>query len=180
MKSARKFLIFSIILSLYLTACTESSNNANSQNGNLNQTSNTKNTNQSPASDDIEELELTVKLPFHPESAEWRTEPVAKPTGDNRTASPSEKKLTAVLKFSADDANKIAAQAETHKPAAAASISTENWFPDELTALSQMSGDKTLKGKTYAANDFYQAPFLDGKITRIEGTNYFILELITK
>lgn len=122
---------------------------------------------------------MLVKLPFHPEEADWREETMGKPAND-RVPGPTDKKLVAILRFLKDDADKIVAQAEKHKAATPATVNTETWFPNELVAQSQTSGDETLKGLTYAADDFYNPPFSDGKLTRIEGTDYFLLELFTK
>jgi hypothetical protein len=36
-----------------------------------------------------------------------------------------------------------------------------------------------LKGAAYAANDFLQSPYNNGKLTRINDTNYFVLELFS-
>ena len=50
-------------------------------------------------------------------------------------------------------------------------------LPPELIAQSQGSGDEILKGKSYAANEFFSESYKNGKITRINDTDYFILEL---
>jgi hypothetical protein len=100
--------------------------------------------------------------------------------GDNRVPAPTDKKLTAVLRFLNEDADKIVAQAASVKAAAPSTINTEKWFPPELIAQSRTSGDDTLKGLSYPANDFYNAPYSDGTFTRIDGTDYFVLELFAK
>lgn len=166
-----------LLIAALFTAC--ASNGTENSNTNK-QTANAANSNDSSSvKDDIEELEMTIKMPFHPEEAVWREDVLGK-TGDNRVASPTDKKLTAVLRFLKDDAAKVTAQAEKYKPAATASINTEKWFPAELIAQSQTSGDETIKGLSYPANDFLNPPYSDGKITRIEGTDYFVLELVAK
>ncbi len=134
-----------------------------------NKTANTANENKIPPQDDIEELERIIKLPLHPEEATWRE------TGLNDQN--GEKKLTIVLKFLPEDADKITGQSEKYKTADNVDVDAEDWFPAELIAQSQISGDVNLKGKSYAANDFFQPPYTNGKITRIENTDYFILEL---
>ena len=113
----------------------------------------------------MENLAKIIKLPFAPEEATF-TE-----TGSK------DKKLVAVLKFSAADAAVITANAEKYKPPVASDIDAEMWFPPELIAKSQESGDEVLKGNEYAANDFLQPPYINGKLTRIGDTNYFVLEL---
>lgn len=156
------------------TAC-PSNNNKTSNSNSANRAANSS-TNANAVKDDIEELEMLIKLPLHPEEARWLEESLGK-VGDNRVPAPTDKKLVAVLRFLEEDANKIVAQAEKQKPATPNIINTESWFPAELIAQSQLSGDETLKGSSYPANDFFNAPYLNGKFTRIEGTDYFILEL---
>ena len=116
--------------------------------------------------DDLEDFRQIVKLPFEPEEVVWREE---SPDG--------KKKTTAVLRFAPPDTEKIAAQAGTYRAGTPAVIETETWFPAELIAQSQLSGDETVKGTTYAANDFLQPPYMNGKLTRIENSDYFVLEL---
>ncbi|HMS39726.1 MAG TPA: hypothetical protein PKE69_05830 [Pyrinomonadaceae bacterium] len=124
---------------------------------------NNSNTNTEATKDDIEDFAKIVKLPFQPEEVSWRES--------------ADKKIIAVLKFSAADANNLTTQIEKQKPAQNAGLNAENWFPPELIAQSQQSGDETLKGKEYSAADFFLAPYTKGKITRIDETNYFVLEL---
>lgn len=169
MKCLPTSLMFGFLLSIFLLgACV---NNEADKNANLsaNKAVNYANENKIPPKDDVEELERIIKLPFHPEEATWRETDLNAPNG--------EKKLTVVLKFLSQEANTIIAQAEKYKPAEALDIDAEDWFPAELIAQSQLSGDGNLKGKSYAANDFLEAPFTNGKITRIDDTDYFVLEL---
>ena len=171
-------IIIALLIAAFFTACTANNNSGSSNQAN--QAPGTANSNNSNSvKNDVDELEMIVKMPFHPVDADWREETPAKPAND-RAAAPAAKKLVAILRFSRDDADKIAAQAEKYKAATPATINTERWFPAELVAQSQPSGDETLKGSSYAANDFYNAPYTDGKITRIEGTDYYILELFAK
>jgi hypothetical protein len=136
--------------------------------------------NQSPAKDDPEELQKYIKIPFETEEALWKIEPVVKNQTDDRTApGPTDTKLIAVLKFKSADAQKIVEQAEKYKPATETSMNVESWFPPELVAKSQESADETIKGSVYSPQDFVQAPYLNGSLTRIAGTDYFVLELFT-
>ena len=59
-------------------------------------------------------------------------------------------------------------------------ITSESWFPPELIAQGNVTGDDALNGLSYAANAFFQDPYNDGRITRIQGTDYFILEMSAK
>ncbi|MBA2495293.1 MAG: hypothetical protein H0V31_11430 [Acidobacteria bacterium] len=162
------------ILSIFLfNGCGKNENSNINQP--INQTANNDNAN--IPKDDVEELERIIKLPFHPEEATWRETDLETKGSDNRVPAANGKKLTVVLKFSAEDANKIIEQAEKYKPAAASDVDAEDWFPAELIAQSQLSGDENLKGKSFVANDFLQPPYVNGKITRISNTDYFVLEL---
>ena len=178
MQSAPKIII-ALLFTAFFSACT--SNNADTSNSNqANQALTAANSNNSNSvKDDVDELEMMVNLPIHPEEAVWREETLGK-ANNSRVPGPTDKKLVAVLRFLKDDAGKMVAQAEKHRAAAPESVNTERWFPAELIAQSQTSGDETLKGMSYAANDFYNPPYTDGKITRIDGTDYFVLELFAK
>ncbi len=169
-------ILLALAFSGFLTGCAADENS----NQNAHNTAVKANGNANAAKDNVEELETTVKLPFHPEEVVWHEEPLMKQEGDKRPPAPNEKKLTAVVKFKMEDADKVVAQAEKYKPGAPASMNAESWYPAELVALTQMSGDETIKGTAYAANDFYQTPYTDGRITRVENSNYFVLELYSK
>lgn len=112
-----------------------------------------------------EELGVLVKLPYETEDIVWKEYP-------------AKKKIVAIMKFSAADANKIVAEAGGTPENT--SIATESWFPEELIAQTEMSGDNALKGVSYPATAFYQEPYTVGKITRVEGSDYFILEAFAK
>lgn len=174
------FVVFVIMYGLLIVSCTREDSNTQNSNQASNSTQSIENTNSTK--DNTEGLEMIVKLPFEPEDAVWREEKLGKPDAGGRDMPPSqnERKLTAVLQFKAEDAEKITAQAQSYKQPTPADIPSENWFPAELIAQSQLSGDETIKGTSYAANDFFQTPYSDGKITRVQASNYFILELYSK
>jgi hypothetical protein len=113
---------------------------------------------------------MLVTLPVEPEDVAWK-----ETTGPDGT-----RKLTAVLRFSGENAAKVSSQAAQHRPAVPAELSTEEWYPAELISQSELSGDTMLKGQTYAANDFYRPPYNDGRLTRVENTDVFILELTAR
>lgn len=152
--------LFCLGASLFGASC------ATSENSNANQANQTNAaaTAQTATKDDVEELGKIVRLPLSPVEATFRQENGGK-------------KLTAVLKFSASDAANLVAQAGRHQPPSDSAVDAEDWFPAELVAQSQLSGDETLRGASFAANDFFQAPFESGKLTRVGETDYFILEL---
>ena len=178
MKNSRD--ILTICFSLLLFSLGGCAGN-DSGNGNTNVVRNANQTvAQTPevaARDDVDELGKTVKLPFAPTEAVYTENNLNTQNSEPRVPAPNDRKLVAVLKFAAADAAQISANAEKYKPPVAAGVDAEMWFPPELIAKSQESGDEALKGTEYAANDFVQSPYSNGKLTRINDTNYFVLEL---
>lgn len=112
-----------------------------------------------------EELGVIAKMPYETLDIVWKEYPKTK-------------RVLAVMRYSTADANKIVAEAGGNPEGQ--TIQVETWFPDELIAQSEMSGDNALKGIAYPATAFYQEPYTDGKITRVEGTDFFVLELKAK
>ncbi len=150
-----------------LPSCGPRSESGPSNAGNgSNAVNSTTNTSREPRTN-AEELGLIVNLPYESDEAIWKEDA-------------ARKKVTAVLRFSPDVAKTIVGQAEKVRPPLDVQIPAESWFPAELVAQSQMSGDANLKGKAYAAKDFYMEPYTDGTITRVDGTDYFVLELTRK
>lgn len=152
-------------------------NNIAAQNGKNN--SNTLNENSNLAKDDIDELQKIIRLPLIPEEVSYWEDNAAIGSGENQTSAAREKLFVAVMKFSPENAAILVNNIEKIKPPFDSDIETERRFPAELVAQSQLSGDETLKGKSYAVDDFIQPPYKNGKITRIENTDYFVLELAT-
>lgn len=180
MNSPRKIITKSIIVyvllitGLFGLSCRSlTSGNENSSNS---VQTNTNSAN-SPAKDDVSELLTIVRLPEVPEEVVWREEPLGKM--NDRVPGPNDRKLVAVLRYDAETAAKLLAQIEKSKQPEPAEIDAESWFPEELIAQSQVSGNEMLKGTTYGASDFFNMPYGNGKITRVENTNYFVLELYT-
>ena len=150
---------------IFLLACGGGNKNANSVPPQT--ASNGLVDNANSAKTNVEELGLLVNVPYEAQDIVWKEDA-------------AHKKVIAVLRFSPTDANKIVAEAEKMGAAENVSVAVEIWFPDELTAQSDMSGDSALKGVVYPANEFFQEPFTTGKITRIDGGDYFVLELAAK
>jgi len=165
---------FVLIINVFFSAaCVDS----NSGNANSNDASNRANTNRENANltkDDVGELLTIIRLPEIPEEAVWREETL--PKNNNREGS-ADRKITAVLKYNTETAAKLVAQIEQNKKPEQVEIGAESWFPEELTAQTQISGNESLKGIAYGANDFVNIPYGSGRIVRVEGTDYFVLEL---
>lgn len=151
-------LMFSILL---LGSCgggtnTNSNGRSDTANSNISESDREPKTN-------VEELSVLVNVPYKAEDIVWKSEA-------------QQKRLIAVLRFSPADSAKIVAEAEKLRATAGVSLQSEVWFPDELIAQSDMSGDDTLHGIAYGADMFLLPPYNEGRLIRIDGTEYFVLE----
>ena len=164
MTTTRNGLILALLLSAAsLSGCGGLGTDANSSVNANSQTASNGNT----AKTNVEELGMLVNVPYESEDVVWKD-------------LPSQKKIVAVLKFPQGEANRLIADAEKVRPAQKASMNPESWFPPELVAQSDMTGDDMLSGQSYAANAFFQDQYDDGRIVHIDGTDYFVLELWAK
>ena len=156
-------------------SCVNSNVSEVSKNSNNNVLSNKTIGNSKEVKGEVDELLEIIRLPELPEEVVWKEESLGK--SDNSTPASTDKKLIAVLRYKPEVAAKVVALVEKNKTPEQVEVSAENWFPEELIAQAQLSGNESLKGKAYGANDFFNIPYGSGRITRIEGTDYFILEL---
>lgn len=147
-----------------LASCSGQPANSNSQ---TSQAANRSADNSSAAKTNVEELGMLVNVPYESDEVFWKEDA-------------AHKKLVAVLRFSPGESNRLIADAEKIRPAQNVSVAPESWFPPELVAQGDTTGDDTLNGKAYAANAFLQDPYNEGRITRIVDTDYFILEVTAK
>ena len=114
--------------------------------------------------DNIDEFGLLVRLPSEPEEVAWKE-------------NPDQKKLTAVVRFSPDKAAKMAAEIAKNGRPTPETVPVESWFPNELIAQGELTGESIVKGQSYPAEPYLNLPYTKGKITRIENTDYFILQI---
>jgi hypothetical protein len=117
-----------------------------------------------------EELSLILRMPFGTDDIDdivWKQDPATK-------------KITAVFRLSKDAATKLDIETLSKYPVQSVSISTESWFPEELSAQGEMSGDAELKGRSYPATDFLMEPFNGGRAIRVDASEYLVLELTAK
>jgi hypothetical protein len=115
------------------------------------------------AGTNAEELGVLIRMPYETEDVVWKQDA-------------SGKRVIAVLRFSPSDAEKIVAESGG-QGSGVGSIPVESWFPEDLTAQAEMNGDNALKGVSYPPTAFVQEPYSSGKITRVAGTDYFIVEM---
>jgi len=154
-------LIF-LLSSLILQGC--SSPVANTAVSNASSANTSAESSQSGPKDNIDELELLVRLPYQPDEVVWKE-------------SPGQKKLTAVIRFSPENAAKMAAEVAKNGQPSPETITVETWYPNELIAQGELTGESIVKGQSYPAGPFLNPPYTAGKITRIDNTDYFILQI---
>ncbi len=114
-------------------------------------------------SDDVDDLAEVIKLPLLPEDVTWQQFEMS-----------GGKKIIAVIRFKPEDTAIVLAQSQAGEKA---ELAAERWFPQELTAQSDISGDQVLHGTIYATNAFYKDSFNKGRVTKLDGSDYFIVEL---
>ena len=156
--------ICSFLISIAIAGC---SVGPSSESNSVNSATNRSAIQANSARTNLEELNVLVAIPYTAEDVVWK-----EVAGSRR--------LIAVLRFSPTDSAKLIAEVSSVRPATAVTLSSETWFPPELIAQGEMSGDDSLKGMSYAANNFLQPPYTEGSITRIDGTDYFVLDVSAK
>ncbi len=172
--------LFTCLFSLSCLSEDKPIDDVNTLRPNVNQNANVNvNANANVVDDSEIKLKEMVNLPYEPiEDSPWREEELG--NKDNRAPGPTDRKLTAVLKFSEEDTKKILETASKNKEPFDTDVDAESWFPAELIAKSETTGDNTLKGKGYSADEFVKPPYSVGTLVFIEGADYFILVLQTK
>lgn len=146
-----------------LSACGGTANSNAASNAPANAANDAANT----AKSNVEELGLLINMPYEAEEVVWKEDAQSK-------------KVIAVLRFSPDDSKKFVAQAEKIKVPQKVTLPTQTWFPPELIAQGDMGGEDSVNGLAYSASAFFQPPFTEGRITRVEDTDYFVLEVSAK
>lgn len=179
----RRLFISVIIFSLFLISCTNpdiDEGEVNKLRPDVNKNANVNvDPNANVAEDSEVELKSLINLPYEPEENVYREDKVGD-ANNNRVPGPTDRKLTAVLKFSEENTEKLVKELEKKANPFESKVDPEPWFPAELIAKSQMSGDETIKGTGYSAEMFFKTPYLSGSITRINETEYFVLFLQTQ
>ena len=126
-----------------------------------------------PVSRDIDTLGKSIALPRRPLSAVWQM----KQMGDGEMG-PSDYTIKAVMQFSPRDLQALTARAAKRAAPRPGTISLEPWFPQALKKKAEKSKNG-LRAQSLDPSDFYKMSFIQGKLWRIEGTNYFFVSLFT-
>lgn len=116
------------------------------------------------ANDTAEELGLFVNFTWEPEDLLWKQDE-------------SKKTIVAVFRLDAEDVKKLSDQIASKSAGASKEVQVEDWFPAELIAQSESTGATSVDGTAFPADDFYQPPYSLGTITRVNGTDFFVIEL---
>ena len=152
-----------VSISFWLTGCGDSANR-NAPTGNPELVSDRQAGN---ARTNAEELRVFINIPQQTEDIVWRE-------------FPADKKLVAVMRLSKEDANEVADLAGRAGGANKVSVQVESWFPYELVAQADLSGDGTVRADSYPATGFLLEPYTEGTIARIDNSDYFILEALAR
>lgn len=121
------------------------------------------------AKDNAEELGTLVKMPYEPEDLAWKEYP----NGPGR-------RLLAVFQLTDEDSRRLIDSTSKIRPGSPVSITSEKWFPKELVTQNEMSGDSGIQATAYAADEFLQPPYAEGTLSRVDNTNFFVLEVFAK
>lgn len=160
--------LFAFVFSVACLSEDKPIDDVNTLRPNVNENINTNvNSNANVAEDNEIKLREKIKMPYEPiGDSPWQEDIRSNPN-----------KLTAVLKFSEEDTRHLLEKVRSRDKKNAVSIDAESWFPAELIAKSDSTGDTSLKGIGYSAEDFAKPPYTNGKLIYIEGTKFFVLNL---
>lgn len=127
-------------------------------------------------SKDIDELAENINLPVRPAEAVWQKKTLGNP--ESRVPGPTDYLLVAVLKYDDADIEKVTGQSTEKAVKGVGEI--QDWFPEDLKSRAQdFDNEKLLSGEKCDAKSFARAPFLNGTLLRVNGSNYFILTLFS-
>ena len=150
-----------ILTSILITGCGENAGDgANNQNAAVSSVVN----NTSKAKTNAEELGLLINFAWETEDLAWKKDD-AKNT------------LTAAFRLSPEDAKKLSEQLSAKGQNAPKEVTVEDWFPAELIAMGESTGGSSVPATAYPATDLYQPPYTQGTISRVQGTDYFVIEV---
>jgi len=122
---------------------------------------------QAGPNDNVEELRSSIQVPIEPDEVVWRI--VSDKNG--------RKRLIAVLRLKPEDFKALSARSSAPGPGKPVDASVEQWFPAELIAMSETTGEMAVPAMSFPANEFFQAPFNAGTVSLINDTDYVIVEL---
>ena len=122
--------------------------------------------------DSAEELGLLITLPYEPAEVAWRDTP-----GGPAANSAPGNTLRAAILFGPENAQLLEDELKALDPGTGVEIMSEEWFPAELVAKSELGEESKLQGIAYPAGPFLKPPYSEGRAIRITETDYFVVEL---
>ena len=128
------------------------------------------NTGVNVTNDNVEELRSLIQIPFEPEEVVFRV----------LNAADKKQRLVAVFVLTPEIHRSLESRLASAGAGHAQLVTVEQWFPAELTAMAEMSGETTISGTAFPATEFFQPPYTDGNIVFIPQTDYAVLELQAK
>ncbi len=163
-------IILALILSIgMLGACGGGAGNANVANNANTGSANISKPETEGVKDNADELATLARLPFEPEEVTWK-----------ETTAGGNRKLLAVLRFTPEDSKKVVEQASAVRPGENVAIPSQRWFPTELVSQSELSGTETIAATAYSADQFYQPPYSERRLSKVGSSDFFILEMTAK
>jgi hypothetical protein len=160
-----------VILALFLAQLSMFGCGGNADSSNTSETSSSRNNTNAvtanKANDKAEELGMLINFSLEPEDLAWK-------------ADDKKKSIVAVMRLAPEDVKKLADGLAAKSPGTPREISTEEWFPAELIAQGESGGGSSVAGTSFPAAEFYQPPYNEGTVTRINGTDFFVIELFSK
>ena len=153
--------------SLLLAACSSGPSGGSNQNaGNANNTASNRPVSQT-GNDDIEDLRSQIQIPFEPEEVTWRVVPA----GNNG------KRLIAIIRLAPESFKAFSSRLTASGAGRPVQVAVETWFPAELLAMSETTGELNVPATSFPAGEFFQPPFNSGSVSVIPDTEYVIVEL---
>lgn len=122
---------------------------------------------------DVDFLGQNITLPRRPIAVSWQMLP-HDDASTSDIASATHWRLTAIMEFSPDDAAALLAGMQDKQPAPGEEIAPENWFP---AAVATAMTDKPMR--YIDPTPFFGGLYRRGAAAHIEGTDYFLVRLIT-
>lgn len=128
---------------------------------------------------DIDELAKNINLPVRPSEAIWKK--TKKDNEQGRIPGPNDYYLIAVLKYSDSEIEDLKEKTGQNKEEFTRGIDElQDWFPEEVKKLAKdIDGENLLPIEKYDAGAFVKSPYSKGTLSRVEGSNYFVLNLFS-
>ncbi|MFL6467609.1 MAG: hypothetical protein ACJ72Z_06600 [Pyrinomonadaceae bacterium] len=129
-----------------------------------------KASNANTADDNVEELRSLIQIPFEPDEVVYRV----------TNEADKKQRLVAVFVLTPANHRELEGRLSSGSAGKQQLVTVEQWFPPELKAMAEMTGETAISGTAFPATDFFQEPFTEGSIVFIPQTDYAVLELRSK